>query len=123
MIYALVFIGGVAGALARYYVDGFVKEEVGSALPWGTLTVNLIGASILGVLMGILNKGGLSTDTLALLGTGFCGALTTFSSFSLDTYKLFETGSVGKACANVVVTFVLGVLCIFGAYAFTVAVI
>ena len=123
MTYIIVFIGGVVGALARYFIDRFVKEEVGQALPWGTLAVNVIACIILGAVMGGFSKRGISTDVVALLGTGFCGALSTFSTFSNDTYKLIESGLIGKAYANIGISLVLGLVSIFGAYAVTVAVL
>lgn len=121
MTYLLVFIGGVVGALARYFIDRFVKEEIGQSLPWGTLTVNVIACIILGAVMGVFSKGGISTEVVALLGTGFCGALSTFSTLSNETLKLIESGFIGKACANIAISLVLGVVSIFGAYAFPVA--
>ena len=121
MIYVLVFVGGIVGALARYHMDRFVKAELGTSLPWGTLAVNLTGSIILGLLMGAFVKGGLSKDVLAFVGTGICGALTTFSTFSNETFHLSATGSSGRAWANIIVSIILGVLSLFGAYSFMVA--
>ena len=73
---------------------------------WGTLTVNILGAGLLGALHGA----GTGTGVEALLGTGFCGALTTFSTFSLDTVHLVQNGEQTKAVANVFVSVLLGVV-------------
>jgi CrcB protein len=104
----VVFVGGMVGAPARYLIDSFVTRRYGSALPWGTLTVNVMGSAVLGFLMGLLSRGMLSHVVLSLVGTGFCGALTTFSTFSTDTYKLLTAGSTGKALVNIGVNLVLG---------------
>ncbi|MET8005368.1 fluoride efflux transporter CrcB [Nonomuraea glycinis] len=109
MILALVvFVGGLIGAPARYLIDSFVTGRYGSALPWGTLTVNVLGSAVLGLVMGAWSRGALPPTVLSLVGTGFCGALTTFSTFSTDTYKLLVAGSTGKALTNIAVNLVLG---------------
>ncbi|MGI5274123.1 fluoride efflux transporter CrcB [Nonomuraea sp. CA-218870] len=104
----VVFIGGLIGAPARWLVDSSVKKRFGSALPWGTLTVNILGSAILGFLMGLSSVDALSHTVLSLIGTGFCGALTTFSTFSTDTYKLLSAGSTGKALVNIGMNLVAG---------------
>ncbi|MEU4579098.1 fluoride efflux transporter CrcB [Nonomuraea sp. NPDC023979] len=109
MLVLAVFAGGVAGAPARYLIDSFVKKRAGTALPWGTLAVNVIGSAVLGVLMGMTSNGALPHAVLSLVGTGFCGALTTFSTFSTDTYKLLAAGSTGRALVNIGMNLVLGV--------------
>ncbi|MFI6925580.1 fluoride efflux transporter CrcB [Nonomuraea spiralis] len=104
----VVFVGGLIGAPARYLVDAAVTKGAGKAMPWGTLAVNVIGSAILGVLMGIASRGMLPAVVLSLVGTGFCGALTTFSTFSTDTWKMLAAGSTGKALANIAMNLVLG---------------
>ncbi|MEV4284905.1 fluoride efflux transporter CrcB [Nonomuraea bangladeshensis] len=103
-----VFIGGLIGAPARYLVDAAVKKRAGAGLPWGTLAVNIIGSAVLGLLMGFASRDALPGVVLSLVGTGFCGALTTFSTFSADTYKLLTAGSTGKALVNIAMNLVLG---------------
>lgn len=104
----VVFVGGMIGAPTRYLVDAFVGKRAGTGLPWGTLAVNIIGSAILGLLMGIASREALPGTVLALVGTGFCGALTTFSTFSTDTYKLLAAGHTGKALINIAMNLVLG---------------
>ncbi len=113
MLVLAVFIGGLIGAPARYLVDAFVKQRAGAELPWGTLAVNIIGSAVLGLLMGIASRDALPGVVLSLVGTGFCGALTTFSTFSTDTYKLLTAGSTGKALVNVAMNLVLGLAAVF----------
>ncbi|MEV3981053.1 fluoride efflux transporter CrcB [Nonomuraea sp. NPDC049758] len=109
MILALVvFVGGLIGAPARYLVDAGVTRAAGKAMPWGTLAVNVIGSAVLGVLMGVASRGALPPAVLSLVGTGFCGALTTFSTFSADTWKMLAAGSTGRALANIAMNLVLG---------------
>ncbi|MDX6740428.1 fluoride efflux transporter CrcB [Actinocorallia sp. A-T 12471] len=102
----LVLVGGAFGAVLRYLLDGAVKKRMGNAFPWGTLTVNVLGAAILGGLHGA----GVGTSAEALFGTGFCGALTTFSTFELDTVHLYQDGRYVRAGVNVLVSLALGLV-------------
>ncbi len=106
MTFLLVLIGGAFGAMLRYLLDAKVKKRFGKAFPWGTLTVNVLGAGLLGALHGA----GTDTAVEALLGTGFCGALTTFSTFELDTVHLAQSGEHTKAVTNVLVSLLLGIV-------------
>lgn len=81
MTMLLVIAGGAVGALARYYTERAAVRRFGERVPWGTALVNVVGAAVLGVVVGLEQRGVLSHDVLLLLGTGFCGALTTFSGF------------------------------------------
>ena len=87
----LVGLGGVFGALARHLVGGRVEESVA-----GTLAVNVLGSFVLGALVAAPVDGGLAL----VVGTGFCGAFTTFSSFAFETVRLFETGERRRAAFN-----------------------
>ena len=100
MTLLLVLLGGAIGAPARYLTDLYVQSRHDSAWPWGTFTVNAAGSLILGVTAGAAHAGAPGW-VLTLIGTGFCGALTTFSTFSFETLRLIETGATGKAAANV----------------------
>ncbi|WP_026455124.1 fluoride efflux transporter CrcB [Saccharomonospora iraqiensis] len=103
-----VALGGATGAVLRYVLDQRVQRATGSAFPWGTLTVNLVGSALLGLLTGwSLATGG--TDTArALLGTGLAGALTTFSTFGYETVRLVTERAHAYAAANVVLTVLAG---------------
>ncbi|MHB0928033.1 MAG: fluoride efflux transporter CrcB [Candidatus Nanopelagicales bacterium] len=81
MTVVMVIIGGATGALARYYSERFSVRRFGERVPYGTAFVNLLGAFILGLVFALARRGAISHDLLLLLGTGFCGALTTFSGF------------------------------------------
>ncbi|TDC55768.1 CrcB family protein [Actinomadura sp. KC345] len=104
MVVILVLAGGAVGAALRYVVDGYVKAAAGKSLPWGTLAVNLLGAGALGAVGGA----GSGTYVAALMGTGLCGALTTFSTFELDTVHLIQDRSYTKAAINAVGSLLLG---------------
>lgn len=104
MTVVLVFVGALFGAPLRYLTDRFVQARHDSVFPWGTLTVNLAGSLVLGVLTGAAPPSAVT----ALLGTGFCGALTTYSTFSYETLRLTEQRSYFYAVMNVLVSVVAG---------------
>jgi CrcB protein len=108
MTVLLVLLGGGVGAPSRYLIDRYVQRRHDSAFPWGTLTVNLIGCLILGLLTGAAHA--LPPHVLTLLGTGFCGALTTFSTFGFETVRLLEDGSLREAGLNVLAGLALGIV-------------
>lgn len=103
-----VLLGGAVGAPARYVTDRVVQSRHDQVFPWGTLTVNVAGSLVLGVLLGLSAVHVLPPWAYALVGTGFCGALTTFSTFSFETLRLLEEGSPLEAAGNVVVSLVAG---------------
>nr|MDT0663136.1 CrcB family protein [Micromonospora sp. DSM 115978] len=115
----LVLTGGAAGALCRFLVDRAVSIRLPGNLPWGTLVVNIAGSLLLGLLAGgSLGAHPALPDWLAALaGTGFCGALTTYSTFSYETLKLAVEGgetdhgrpAAGRAALNVAVTLAVGI--------------
>lgn len=92
----LVMLGGAIGAALRLVVDEAVQARRRSPFPWGTWTVNVTGSFLLGLVGGNLT-GGLAV----LAGTGLCGALTTYSTFSTQTWQLIEEGLPGLAARNV----------------------
>ena len=81
---ALVGVGGAIGAVLRYMIGEWIPD----GFPWGTLTVNLLGSLILGIIVGM----SLSAEMGLLLGTGIMGAFTTMSAYSVDLVELFENG-------------------------------
>lgn len=85
-------LAGAVGAMARYLIDGAVQDRTSGPFPFGTLAVNIIGSLILGVITGVAWHGADST-TRAILGTGFCGGLTTWSTASWETVRLIEEGA------------------------------
>lgn len=106
---ALTVIGvgllGGAGAIARFLLDSAVGRRLGGGFPFGTLAVNISGAFALGVLVGAA----LSTDSYRLAGTGFIGAFTTFSTWTLESHRLGEDGQLRLGVLNFAVSLALGV--------------
>jgi len=90
------------GGLTRYYLSGWIYSFLGRSFPYGTLAVNVIGAYLIGVIMETGLRSTLLPDTLRIgLTVGFMGGLTTFSTFSYETFKLLEEGQLLFAFANV----------------------
>ncbi len=92
MTLVLVLAGGAVGAPLRYLVDRWVQSRLGSVLPWGTVLVNVLGCVLLGAVAGGVDATDGPDWLLALVGTGLCGAFTTFSTFSFEGVRLLEQG-------------------------------
>jgi CrcB protein len=109
----LIGIGGFAGAIARYLVDGAVSERTGGTFPWGTLAVNLTGSFVLGLLFALTaERAILPAEIRGPLLIGFIGAYTTFSTFMLESWRLIEDGATTLALANLVGATLLGLLAV-----------
>ncbi|ANP52913.1 CrcB protein [Streptomyces griseochromogenes] len=108
MNWLLVVLGAVVGAPMRYLTDRAIQARHDSLFPWGTFVVNVFGCLILGLLTGAVSAGAAGSHLQLLLGTGLCGALTTYSTFSYETLRLTEAGSGLYAAANVVASVVAG---------------
>ena len=109
MTVLLVLLGGAVGAPVRYVVDLVMREiRHDSLLPWGTFVVNAAGSLVLGATAGGVAAAGGPDWVLTLVGTGFCGALTTFSTFSFETVRLAEEGALTAAAVNVAGSVVVG---------------
>lgn len=111
----LVFVGGGAGALARYGVGVLALRALGPRWPYGTLAVNLMGGLVMGLLAGVLAlRGGADQDRYRLLiGVGILGGFTTFSAFSLETALMIERRAWGEAAGYVACSVMLSVLMLF----------
>ena len=109
----LIGLGGFAGAISRYLVDGFVSERTAGAFPWGTLVVNLTGSFVLGVLFAMTTERAiLPADIRGPVMIGFIGAYTTFSTYMLESWGLLESGSWAPALANLGGSVVLGLVAV-----------
>lgn len=100
----LVAAGAAVGAPLRYLIDRAVQSRHTSVFPWGTFTVNMTACLMLGVLTGAVVAGAASHAVQALIGTGLCGALSTYSTFSYENLRLAEQGSWFLAIVNVTVS-------------------
>ncbi|MGY0061727.1 fluoride efflux transporter CrcB [Streptomyces sp. LZ34] len=108
MNWLLVVAGGMVGAPLRYLTDRAVQARHDSVFPWGTFAVNVAGCLVLGLLTGAATAGAASSRLQLLLGTGLCGALTTYSTFSYETLRLAEDGARIFAVVNVVASVATG---------------
>ncbi|MFZ3565887.1 fluoride efflux transporter CrcB [Streptomyces sp. BH097] len=104
----LVIAGAMVGAPLRYLTDRTVQSRHDTVFPWGTFAVNVTGSLILGLVTGAVAAGGASSQVQLLLGTGLCGALTTYSTFSYETLRLAEDGARFYAAVNVAGSVVAG---------------
>ncbi|MGW5645555.1 fluoride efflux transporter CrcB [Saccharopolyspora sp. NPDC003752] len=109
MTFVLVALGGALGACLRFHTDRWVQARHDTGFPWGTVTVNAMGSLVLGFLAGVALFGMPIPVLQTFLGVGFCGALTTFSTFSYETVRLLLDGARLFAVLNVVVTTLAGI--------------
>ncbi len=106
--------GGAVGAVARYFVMIAVAQLMGAAFPWGTLVVNIIGSFVLGMLVeAFALVWSVSEGVRAFLVVGMLGALTTFSTFSLDVVTLYERGALMAAALYIIASVVFSVAALF----------
>lgn len=110
----LVAAGAALGAPLRYLIDRAIAARHDSVFPWGTLTVNIIGSFILGLLAAGAQAHAVPGGLLAAAGTGFCGALTTYSTFGYETIKLLNTGSTWYAALNAIGSVIAGLAAALG---------
>jgi CrcB protein len=112
--YLLVFIGGGLGAAARHGINVATARWFGTHFPYGTLTVNVTGSLVMGLIAAYFAfKSGSSQHWRLFLATGVLGGYTTFSAFSLDVAVLYERGAFGQALFYVLVSVVLSILALF----------
>ena len=103
-----VLLGAAVGAPARYLIDRSIQQRHQTLMPWGTMTVNILGTAILGLLVGLAASHDLPRHLVLGAGVGVCGSLTTFSTFSFESLRLYETGARTQAVLNVVVSLAAG---------------
>ncbi len=99
---------GGAGAVSRFVADGLLRTVLGRAFPWATVIINVSGSFLLGFLTGIALRLPAGADAKLILGTGFCGGYTTFSTASFETVRLIEERRTRAAVLYVVMSLGLG---------------
>ena len=104
-----VMVGGAIGAGARHLVGQVMLARLGPGFPWWTLSINIVGSLLMGLLIGWLALRGGSDAARLFLGVGILGGFTTFSSFSMEFWLLFERGQVAQAAAYVLGSVVVGI--------------
>ena len=110
-------IGGAAGTLARYGLGVWARDVFRSGFPWGTMIVNVSGSLLLGFMMHITERSQGAGNWRALLAIGFCGAYTTFSSFSYETARLMQRERWLPAAGNAIGNLLLSLICVFAGFA------
>lgn len=116
MVYLWIALGSALGGAARYWCYGFAVRLLGETFPWGTLAVNVIGCTFIGLFATLTGPDGkwLAPSSLRMLVmTGICGGYTTFSTFSLETLNLARDGQWSKAGANIAASIAL---CLIGVW-------
>jgi len=96
----LTFLAGAAGALSRFTLDASIKQRWRSPFPWATVVINVTGSLLLGLLAGLVLFGDQSAVWQTVIGTGFCGGYTTFSTASFETVRLVQQGRRALALLN-----------------------
>lgn len=119
MKFVLVILGGSIGSLARYSVSGWVHGKYAGVFPLGTLTVNLVGSFLIGVLWALFESAAMSPTLRVFLFVGILGGFTTFSTYSLETLSLMRDGEVRTALLNILVNNVGGILLAFAGFVST----
>ncbi|GAA3483568.1 fluoride efflux transporter CrcB [Streptomyces yanii] len=113
MTWLLVIVGAAIGAPLRYLTDRAVQVRHDTVFPWGTFVVNVAGSLLLGLLTGAVAAGAASSQVQLFVGTGLCGALTTYSTFGYETLRLAEDGAKFYAAANVAASVVAALGAVF----------
>jgi CrcB protein len=114
LLLVFVAVGGAAGAISRYLVDGWIASRAAGAFPWGTFVVNVSGSLVLGLLFALaIERDVLPAGIRAPVMIGFIGAYTTFSTLMLESWRLIEDGAIGLAAINVVGSSLCGVAALF----------
>jgi fluoride exporter len=96
------------GAVCRYLLDLTIQWRHERTFPFGTLTINCLGSLVLGLITGLALHHGLGSSTTAIVGIGFCGGFTTFSTWTWESLALAQSDAIGEAAANVLGSVVLG---------------
>lgn len=115
LVVAAVLGAGAVGAMLRFALSRAFPVRPGH-LPGGILIVNVLGSGLAGALIGVAERAALDADVRLMLITGFCGGLTTFSTWSVETIELFDGGRWRAAILNVIVTLALGIAAAAGMY-------
>lgn len=110
LVYVWVAIGGALGSVLRFVLSGLVGRFAGETMPWGTMAINVIGSFVIGWFAAATTSGGrliATPEFRTFVMVGLCGGFTTFSSFSLQTFALFEAGAPIRASANILASVAL----------------
>jgi CrcB protein len=110
LLFLALSVAGGLGAVCRFVLDSAIKAQASEAMPWGTITINLTGSFLLGLVVGLTGGHVLPESVHLIVGTGFLGGYTTFSTASLETVRLLQERRVLPALANGVGVLVVAML-------------
>jgi CrcB protein len=121
MAYLWVGLGSALGGMGRFWLSGFIARRVGETFPWGTLTVNVTGSFVIGLLAALVGPDSrlnprVNPFVFQFFMTGICGGYTTFSSFSLQTLNLVQAGEWLHAGANAALSVLLCLVAVWFGY-------
>jgi fluoride exporter len=112
--YWMVGLGGFLGAIARFWVGGYISDRMGARFPYGTFVINISGSFLIGLVVTILaEKTHWNAGWRYLIPIGFIGAYTTFSTFELETFQSLRDGEILFAFLNVALSVVLGFIAVW----------
>ena len=112
--YLMVGIGGFLGAIARFWLGGYVSDKMGSRFPYGTFVINCTGSFLIGFIVTLLaEKAHWNANWRYLIPIGFIGAYTTFSAFEYETFRVIQDGEMLIAFLNVVLSVIVGFLAVW----------
>lgn len=116
-----VFLGSGLGGVCRYLIAGAIQERIaGTAFPWGTLTVNVLGCLLIGLFYGLCDRYApqtwVSPQLSLFLTVGFCGGFTTFSTFVNENFLLFQSASIPLAIGYILLCMLAGFIMLYVGY-------
>ncbi len=114
LLYSFIALGGAVGACLRFFLSQLALNTFGKDFPYGTLLVNVLGSLLIGLIYSLIEQGNVSlVPWRTFIGIGFLGALTTFSTFSMDTVLLMQQGAWVKAMLNLFLNVSVCLLAVF----------
>lgn len=116
MIYLYLSLGAIAGAISRYEIDRWFSPMTTQGFPWHTFAINISGSFLIGLLAPVLTD---QRELRILLMTGFCGAYTTFSAYSLEIVRSMQAGRIGMSLSYLALSALLAPLACFVGYTIT----
>jgi len=109
----IIAVGGAFGAVSRYGLSQLAINLFGKGFPFGTLIANFVGSLLMGLLFALIDNGTLAPQVRMAVGVGFLGAFTTFSTFSLDTVLMLQSGEIQKALINILLNVGICLMAVF----------